>query len=337
VNVFVSYPSGQTDLAARIACSLRDEGDEVFFDRESLPVGETYDARIREAIERADVFVFLVSPDAIAPGSYALAELGMAERAAQGGGLKILPVMIAKTDFETMPADLRSRTVLQPRGDAVAETVALVADARRELRRRQVSVSIMPTNSGWILNLFILDEHPREILYRFADQPDFRSTGFTQIPDRRTGLPQPRLQATVPAFTGKRELLVKYVDARGRERGPHAVAIDAGEHLVSFTKDVLETTKPWVAFREYPEGRLLAYFTHLLSYKTALREIRYSVDDDSVSRRVRFTPDPSGSGTSEIREDDEMMVEIPLETRYVCVKLVFVDGSEWPIERFDRR
>jgi hypothetical protein len=30
------------------------------------------------------------------------------------------------------------------------------------------------------------------------------------------------------------------------------------------------------------------------------------------------------------------MVQVPVAARYVCVKLVFVDGSEWPAERFTR-
>ena len=51
MNVFLSYSSTNTEIAKRVAHLLKDEGDEVFFDRESLPLGETYDRRIREAIE----------------------------------------------------------------------------------------------------------------------------------------------------------------------------------------------------------------------------------------------------------------------------------------------
>lgn len=332
MNVFISYSSSQVDLAARIAHSLRDGGNAVFFDRETLPPGETYDARIREAIEGSDLFLFLVDPAAISPGSYALAELGIAERATERSALKVLPVMVADTDFADMPPYLRSVTVLRPRGDVVAEALAAIADAARELRREPVSVSTTVTNSGWMLNFFILEEHPREVFYRFDDEAAFRSTGFSQVPDRRSGLPQPRLFATVPAVNGTRELFVKYLDSRGRERGPYRVVIDANAQLVASVKQILEVTKPWVAFREYPEGRWLAYFTHLLAYKNALKEIRYSVDSDSLSNRLRFTRSPA----SEIGADDETMVPVPVAARYVCVKLVFVDGSEWPAERFTR-
>jgi hypothetical protein len=79
---------------------------------------------------------------------------------------------------------------------------------------------------------------------------------------------------------------------------------------------------------------MLVYFTHLLSNKNGLKEIQYSVDNDSLSRRVRFTPDWSGPGAPGISNDDEMLVEIPMSAKFVEVKLVFVDGSEWPTRRF---
>lgn len=334
MKVFLSYSSNNLEIATRIARSLKDEGDNVFLDRESLPTGEDYDRRIREAIEGADIFIFLVSPEAISSGSYALAELGIAERASDSKGLKLLPVMVSQSDFESMPPYLRSRTVLQPQGDVLAETLAAAADARREIQRDRVSVTVMVSNSGWILTFYILDDHPREIFYRFADETNFRSTGFTRVPDMKTGLPIPRPQATVPAFAGKRDLFLKYTDSRGRERGPYRLPLDAEQSIVSFVKDVLETTRPWVAYREYPEGRMLLYFTHLLSYKNALKEIRYSVDNETLSNRVRFTP-PRHPAEIGIAEEDEVVVEIPMASAYVCVKLVFIDGTEWPPERFD--
>lgn len=192
----------------------------------------------------------------------------------------------------------------------------------------------MAAGSGWQLNFFIMDEHPREIFYRFADEAEFRSTGFSQVPDRRSGLPQPRPYAMVSPITGRRELLLKYIDLRGRERGPYRLVVDARQLLAASTKEILEMTRPWVVFREHPPGRWLAYFTHLISYKNALSEIRYSIDDESLSRRIHFTRSPEGG--SEISPDDETVVEIPPATRYVCVKLLFVDGSEWPAERFTR-
>jgi hypothetical protein len=334
MKVFLSYSSSHVDLAARMARSLTDEGDDVFFDRQSLPVGDTYQRRIREAIEGCDVFLFLVSAEAISSGSYALAELEIAERLSTSGAPRVVPVMASTTDFAAMPPYLRSITVLQPRGEMVAETLAAVADIRRELKRDHVSVSMMVSNSGWILSFLIIDGRPREIFYRFAEEADFTSTGLSQFPDLTTGLRMPRFQTTIRPFSGTRDLLVKYVDSRGRERGPYNLQLDAQQSIITFSKEVLETTKPWLSFREHPEGHLMAYFTHILSNKSALKEIRYSVDNDSLSNRIRFSP-PTRLGSSEISETDEMIVDVPPATRYVSVKLVFLDGTEWPAERVE--
>jgi hypothetical protein len=91
-----------------------------------------------------------------------------------------------------------------------------------------------------------------------------------------------------------------------------------------------------VEFNSPSDGRsACAYFTHLVGYKYALREIRYSVDNDELSNSLRFTP-PSSPGDLGIGQDDETFVEIPPTTRFVCVKLFFIDGTEWPAERIDR-
>ena len=180
----------------------------------------------------------------------------------------------------------------------------------------------MLTNSGWMLTFDILSDEPiREIYYRFTDEDTFKSTGFDQARDSRTGLARPRSYVEVPHLNRRRTLLVKYTDSAGRENGPYTLIFDPLEQIVAETKNVLEiTNNSWVAFREFPKGRMLLYFTHLVSYKNALKEIQYSVDDESLSRRVRFTPDWSGPGAPRIRDDDETVVEIPMSARFVDVE-----------------
>jgi hypothetical protein len=50
-TVFLSYASEQGEAATRIELSLKGEGYSVFRDRSSLPPGESFDVRIRAAIE----------------------------------------------------------------------------------------------------------------------------------------------------------------------------------------------------------------------------------------------------------------------------------------------
>ena len=65
MNIFLSYSSPQSEVAKRIELSLEEEGHSVFRDRSDLPPGESFDARIRKAIEESDLFIFLISRESL--------------------------------------------------------------------------------------------------------------------------------------------------------------------------------------------------------------------------------------------------------------------------------
>ena len=60
MRAFISYASEQRDIAERLALGLRNEGNRAFFDRDALPAGGSFDDRIRRAIQRSHLFVFLI-------------------------------------------------------------------------------------------------------------------------------------------------------------------------------------------------------------------------------------------------------------------------------------
>ena len=127
MDIFLSYSSAQRDIAHRLALSLEGQGHHVFFDRTDLPQGGEYDARIRDAIEHADLFVFLISPESVAPGSYPRAELGMAERLWPHPAGRVLPVLVAPVTIDAVPPYARAISMLKPQGEVVAEVSAAVA------------------------------------------------------------------------------------------------------------------------------------------------------------------------------------------------------------------
>jgi hypothetical protein len=131
LKLFISYPSDQKDLAERLRLALEAEGHEVFTDRSELKEGEPYHEALREAVENADAMVFFITPRSVSAGSYALTELDIAQRRWRVPGGRVLPVIVAPTPIDTIPPYLRSVTLLQPRGDTVAETVAAVDRMRR--------------------------------------------------------------------------------------------------------------------------------------------------------------------------------------------------------------
>ncbi|MEO6407374.1 MAG: toll/interleukin-1 receptor domain-containing protein, partial [Burkholderiaceae bacterium] len=198
----------------------------------------------------------------------------------------------------------------------------------------------MLTNTGWMLAIDLVGPmRPREIFIRWDGEAEFRSTGLQAIRDQQTGLPLPRMdieaEVDAKAPLAKRRIELRFDDAAGRSHGPYALVFDPQAQAVASTRSVLEaTTGSWLSFREYPAGHRLVYFTHLVSYRNGLREIRYSVDNDALDKRLRITPDWSGPGAPRIREGDPIMVEIPMAARFVNVQIVYADGSIAPARRF---
>ncbi len=131
MKIFLSYSRTDSQPAEAIALALGAARHDVFFDREDLPAGEEYDMRIRRGIESAELFIFLVSPQAIDAGSYTLSELAIAEERWPRPSGHVLPVLLHPTDYSQLPPWLRAVTVLEPSGNLQAD----VADAVHRIAR----------------------------------------------------------------------------------------------------------------------------------------------------------------------------------------------------------
>ena len=129
MKIFLSYASEDRPQAEEIQLALAGAGHEVFFDRQSLPAGGDYHARIKASVDEAELFVFLISPDSVDAGGYTLTEMGYARARWQHPRGHVLPVLLRPTDFKTIPAYLKSVTVLEPSGNVAAEVVSAVARA----------------------------------------------------------------------------------------------------------------------------------------------------------------------------------------------------------------
>jgi len=82
-------------VARRLKLALEAEQHDVFFDRNDLGAGDAYQQAIREALAAADLLVFLVAPESVGAGSYALTELGLAEAKWSRPAGRVLPVVAA--------------------------------------------------------------------------------------------------------------------------------------------------------------------------------------------------------------------------------------------------
>ncbi len=163
MKLFLSYPSGQRELAERLTLALEAEGHKVFIDRSGLKAGESFHQRLRESIRAADGMVFLVTPDSVRPGSYALAELNFAQQHWRRPSGHVLPVIVSPTPIAAMPPYLTAVTVLEPRGDAVAETVAAVAQLHPPSRAwRKGSVVGAASLAIAAVGIFLMARHTEQ-------------------------------------------------------------------------------------------------------------------------------------------------------------------------------
>ena len=94
------------------------------------------------------------------------------------------------------------------------------------------------------------------------------------------------------------------------------------------------TRTSWLAFRNF-DGKLLLYFTTLMSYRGAIEQIRYGLDSENTNIGFDF-PVWEGPGIAPINADTPVYLEIPAATKFVTVQLQYKDGTDSKTVRFER-
>ena len=140
MRIFLSYAAQDRDLAETLALALRAQGHALFFDRTELPPGEEYDVRIRRAIEKSQLLVFLLSPDSVDPGSYTLTELSITQRVWPHPAGRVLPVVIRPVPLDQVPPYLKAVTFFEPEGNLAASVADMVHRIALGHRRQLVGI-----------------------------------------------------------------------------------------------------------------------------------------------------------------------------------------------------
>ena len=229
------------------------------------------------------------------------------------------------------------------------ERLRRVSQISQEALENPVSLSGMMTNSGWMVNIQVTG-NPREILYRTDSSKDFQSTGHMQNKNLQTGYLMPNMSVNLDTMAGPMTFGIKYVDANGTERGPFEILFEPESELVSSQKKMLEMLpQSWAAFRDY-DGKTLVYFTHLMSYRSAIKEIKYGVDEetpDTIYKIAIMTEtgvlehhkdfdqgDRKNPGA--LQENEMPFFAVPGNTQFITIKLKYLDGTESEIVRIKR-
>jgi len=77
-RVFISYSRKDITFADRLDTALKSRGFEPLIDRTDIYAFEEWWTRVEDLITRADTVVFVLSPDAVRPGSVSLKEVEFA-------------------------------------------------------------------------------------------------------------------------------------------------------------------------------------------------------------------------------------------------------------------
>jgi hypothetical protein len=188
-------------------------------------------------------------------------------------------------------------------------------------------------NGGWTVYFSIVDP-TLGISWRMGDTGEFRETGFADTLDSRTRKRMANPSIELPADTQAATLEVRYIDASGNMQGPFPIKFDPDAALIRDQRKILDmTATSWLSFREF--NGLLVYYTHLMSYRCAIREVKIGVDT-SVPDQVIKMPPCNTKDPLAIPADAKPYLKLSPANKFVSVELTYRDGSVSEIKSFRR-
>jgi hypothetical protein len=188
-------------------------------------------------------------------------------------------------------------------------------------------------NGGWTV-VFSIADPTLGISWRMGDSGEFRETGFMDILDPRTRKRMPNLSIELPGDAPAATIQVRYIDTSGEMQGPFPIKFDPEAALIRDQRKILDmTATSWLSFREF--NGLLVYYTHLMSYRCAIREVRVGIDTTVPDKVLKMPPcDPRDP--SSIPSDAQPYLKLAPSTQSVSVELTYRDGSISEIKSFRR-
>jgi hypothetical protein len=217
--------------------------------------------------------------------------------------------------------------------DAGAARYAKLISTPERVLENPVTLTTQQSNSGWAAIFSLADFKATELFYRLDRKGDFVSTGHLPQKSPQTGLPMINTYVPMPNLPpGDHTIEVKYTDKNGATNGPYTLKFSTASEQLAQGKQILEMTKgSWLSFRDY-DGKVLLYFTHLLSYRPVIQEIRYSINSEALDQNYKFKP----SDKMYIAGDDLVYITVPADSQYVAVQITYKDGTKSDVQKVMR-
>jgi hypothetical protein len=196
-----------------------------------------------------------------------------------------------------------------------------------------VTLTAQLSNGGWAVTFQVADFKAKELFYKLDGKGDFQSTGHLPIKNAQTGLPMMNTYLPLPNLPpGEHTIEVKYVDKNEKTNGPYTLKFSTGDEQLAQGKMILNMTAgSWLSFRDY-NGKVLLYFTHLLSYRPVIKEIRYSLNSEALDQTFKFKP----SDKAEIEANDQVYIYVPDNSQFAIVQVTYKDGTLSPVQKILR-
>lgn len=186
-------------------------------------------------------------------------------------------------------------------------------------------------NGGWTVVFSILDP-VLAISWRYGESGEFKETGFADTLDPRTRKRSPNTSIELPSDSPATTLQVRYIDVQGNMQGPFPIKFDPEAALIRDQRKTLDmTSTSWLSFREF--NGLLVYYTHLMSFRCAIREVKVGIDSTVPDQVIKMPPcDPLNP--SSIPHEARPYMKLPPATKSVSVELTYRDGTVSEIKSF---
>jgi hypothetical protein len=186
-------------------------------------------------------------------------------------------------------------------------------------------------NGGWSV-AFSFAEAVTGISWRLGETGTFRETGFLDVLDPRTRRRMPNPAIQLDADQRATTIYVRYVDANGNLQGPFPIRFEPTGQLEREQRKILEMTSgSWLSFRDF--NGLLVYYTHLVSYRCGIRQVRIGIDS-TIPDRTLAMPPCNEKEPMAIPPDAQPWLKLPPATAMVSVELTYRDGSVSEVKTF---
>jgi len=214
---------------------------------------------------------------------------------------------------------------------AEARWAKLLSTPERVLEN-PVSLTAQFSSGGWAVIFTLTDFKAKELFYKLDGKGDFQSTGQLPYKNPQTGLPMVNTHVPLPNLPpGEHTIEVKYVDKNEKTNGPYTLKFSTADEQLAQGKMMLNAASgSWLSFRDY-DGKVLLYFTTLMSYRPIIKGVRYSLNNDALDKTFRFKP-----SEKMYEVGDEVYLAVPGDSQFASVQVTFKDGTTSTVQKVVR-